>query len=74
MAATVTFCLNGMCSFRIVGIGRMMMKPSVTMLRTACAMAMLFRHTPLPVVRGLHGPQKRTVKTTVEAIRVKATK
>lgn len=44
------------------------------MLITACAMAMLFKHTPLPVARGLQGPENSTVNTMVEATSATATR
>lgn len=67
------FCLIGIFNCRIVGIGSRIMAPSVTMLMTACAMAMLFKHVPLPVARGLQGPEKSAVNTIVEATRANAT-
>lgn len=65
MMPTCIFCFGGMLSLWIVGIGSAMMMASVTMLSTACAMAMLLRQTPLPVARGLHGPPKRIEKVIV---------
>lgn len=67
IAPTVMRCFKGMCRPTMVGIGRMMMMPSVTMLRTAWEMAMLFRQTMLSGVprSGLQGPENKAVKVTV---------
>ena len=60
-------CFRGMLRLWMVGIGSRMMRPSVTMLRTAWETAMLLRQMALSGVArsGLQGPANKTVKVAV---------
>lgn len=69
-----SLCLRGNWSLRIVGIGNRMTATSDHMFKATWAMAMLFRQTPDPRLRGLQPPRSRPGNVVVHATSVKTIK